>query len=445
MNKSFIYFSISVIQFSMLTFNSFGWGSGHRWITESAIEVLPEWQQKIIGKERKRLERRYSSYPDFYNSNRKEISPYIMPSLRKGLESNRTTLHMDTTPKLNLELFDYYVKRIIKDLKNPVTHIDGIRFMGTFCHSIQDRVCPAHSFPEDIYWEDMKQFLPPANGRSKIWDKCGFFNACKPFEISGYKPRLLGENADEIAFRLQTELSTHSLLKARKGYISFLKALYGGDRKGVKQYRQQCAENAARNIADMIGSILVLSSGTRIPRAKTAPLKSISFLDLPQLNNYDPDKQWAQRLTHHFWGMHWHRSNYYGMLIKNTAGGFPYPKKKQRPLSLKMKDDKEITKGFVQNSDYGHVFLVPPGVFSHLEATIGQQSDMENEAEYRFIIKSKGEKLYESDIIQKRGEPMRISVPLKKNIDRISLNVRKTNNNSSSTIHAVWGNPVLLK
>lgn len=411
----------------------FTWGKGYSNIVDAALKTLPEQDKQALSGNAGNLVKKYSLCPEKSDF----LKMDILKASKNAGKLGGNSFHMPINPYWDKEIFESLISEACDCLREGKNK-KACEILGILSHSVIDRNSPVDLYKRNYYCLRFKDFLPPPPS-SNIWQKGSFFSSAKTTSIGNYKPELLGESPEEIAFRLLCRIRKASLPNARKNFIPLLRAHYDSNKKQIDHFQSLYAKQAAKDVADLIHSIISVSKND-IPQKAQKELQSIPLQDAPEINLFNPNKSWAYNLAQHFWQWQWHMPNYVGRLWNNKSGGY----KKQKPLELKINDEIKIfPKGFSQGADYGHTFLIPKGKFSYFESTIGNDASLQGESEFYFIVKLDGKEAYKSPAFKKGSSAEKISIPLKK-AGSISLFVEKIKGKSSG-IHAIWGKPILKK
>jgi len=253
-------FLVALCAMVLFSTKALGWMAGHGRITNGAIETLPQWQKDFLGDQNKPLAWRYSFYPDWHHGKtRAETAPYIMPELKTGPKTNEMALHVNSTEELKRKVYRFYVDKALPLMANPETKIDGIKFMGTFIHLLEDRGCPAHSFPKDLFFKKFKMFAPPTES-----DFTWLHGPIEDINVEyttpkGYKPQLLATNAEELVWVLlkkNQKLET----QARSYILPILEQVYKKDKKKKRALQNEIAQEVTKLVADFIYTSICIAT-----------------------------------------------------------------------------------------------------------------------------------------------------------------------------------------
>lgn len=241
--------------------NLSAWSMAHKWITKDAIKTLPQWQKDFLGNEKKPLANRYCFYPDWHNGKtRKETTQYIMPVLKTGRTNDEIPLHVMATDRINTRLYRFYIYKIISLMKNRKTRVEGIRFMGTFFHALEDRGAPAHSFAQDLLFEKMKEFRPPPAGGKfiMIHGKLEDLNV-EYTGLSNYKPKLMATTPNELLWVLRKRIYDLNT-EARSYVLPILREVYQGHKLKSRSIQNEIALKNTELIADFMYTCISIAS-----------------------------------------------------------------------------------------------------------------------------------------------------------------------------------------
>ncbi len=224
------YLLLTVLAALMPLDAALGWSQPHLAITKAALEVLPAWQQKVLGEEMARLADDYCLIPDHVFTDRENAKFAMVEG--KPKEVYLLNLHLPAQQAENLETIRYFMGKAVGSLQAQNVK-DAARYMGTICHQIEDYGSPSHTMPGDNMFTLLEQFLPPTEVmRDKLLHgpvESGELTVT----IRDYIPALLGTTVEEAAWRLMHRIH-EGIINARSTTIPIIQALYAEDSKTVE-------------------------------------------------------------------------------------------------------------------------------------------------------------------------------------------------------------------
>jgi len=405
------------------------WGEAHRDITKAAIEVLPAWQQDILGGEAAKLSSDYCFIPDRVHTDI-ENGKFARMDSRPG-EIYLINLHLPAQQPQNLETLRYFMDKAVAALKAGRTG-DAARFMGTVCHMLEDYGSPAHTVPGDNMFTLLEQFLPPPE-RLKGQPLHGpIENGALDVVIKGYQPRLLGITVDEAAWRLLHRVH-EAILNARSTTIPIIQALYADDPKGVTSGQMKAATMDAKVVADAFYTILCLGAD-KFDATERESLRTVSiasFFPLEAVNLYFPQTEFAGAPN---WGYARH-----GVLVDGGA--------REVPLKLRLETDdgvagKEFADGISVVMGRSLTYLLPAGVYRRFTVLAGLHPELGAKGRVEFTIKGDGKPL--ASVTLNGDEPAhRFDCDLT-GVTQLQLVVSSRGPDGKSD-YAIWAEPIVAR
>lgn len=249
--------AIAFVAIACQTIPVAAWGP-HTEITRAALVILPNNKELATryGKDWDRIAKDYVWTPDWRNSIRPDhyADDYLLfPSVPS---------HLGHLPPEVKQTYIPYFRRALQAVRTESPQ-NAARWIGSLLHFVQDSGSPPHAFPTG----------GPLHGKMERWvDE-------SKISISGYKPRLLGENdvKAERAFAARMEsLINFSNERGRK-----LRPLLDKIENRVNQPLElESALECARVTADVLHTLFTL--GEKNPAGHTAGLTGT-------INHQSPD------------------------------------------------------------------------------------------------------------------------------------------------------------
>ncbi len=402
-----------------------GWGEPHVAITKAALEVLPAWQQDLLGDERARLGDNYCLIPDHVYTDKANAKYAMMES--QPNEVYLKILHLPTQQPEYLEALRYFMDKAVSALKAGQIG-DAARYMGTISHQLEDYGSPSHTVPGDNMFTLLQQFLPPTDAMKEKLMHGPIENGDFKVSIQGYQPKLLGSTVNEASWRLMHRVH-EGILNARTTTIPIIQALYAGDQESVVKHQLRAAVVDAQIVADAFHSILNLGSKENVNSAQTAqsPLPIGNFYPLEAVSLYYPQTQFSGVPN---WG-HAHS----GFIL---AGG-----DKSMPLKLRIASaNKEFVNGISPVMGKSLTFLLPKNVFSRFTVLAGLHPELGAKGRVEFTITGDGKPLASATV--NGSEPAHAFDCDIRTVAQLQLTANSRGLDAKSN-YAIWAEPLLLK
>lgn len=392
-----------------------GWGGAHRHISEVALESLAPWQREIIKSEYTNFIQTYCLIPDLYR--KKEQRDIWKPYM------SEVNLHYALRTEENYKAYTQYFN-VVCDEFSSGNIAEGMKLAGAFSHYLQDSICPAHfryakhtkltpdgpSFTRLDFCKEW-MIIPEKHKDSelhKVIDGGGITLDGLKNTIGGYKPKLLGGTRDEAIFNIATEHelymdeSYHYLLPMVDAYMK-------DDQELFADYGNASAAFAVKLTADFLYTALCLSKERFNPEYLASLSDAVYLSDIP---------------------------------VSESNKLLP----KYRPqqiLKLKMPDNSKriFEKGFGVEGDIEYSFVVMPDLFDTFSVYVGQNLAVDQGGGCSFQILLDGMPVKKTRIIGGLDQAEFLEVDLK-SARKITI---KTADRTSSSVQAVWGDPLLKK
>lgn len=418
----FVFTAISI--FLPVTF-ALAWGEPHLAITRAALNVLPVWQQELLGDQREPLWKEFCLIPDNVYSDKANAKFAAMES--KPGEVYITSLHLPAQQPENLEILRYFVGKAVASVReNKIS--DAARFMGTICHQLEDYGSPSHTIPGDNQFTLFQQFMPATEVMKDKLLHGPVENGEWSVSINGYKPALLGTSVDEVAWRLLHRVN-EGIINARSTTIPIIQALYADDKDGVLKHQQRAATMDAKVVADALHSVMCLGTGRFETEAKTATERVgiSSFWPLEAENLYYPQSQF---FSSPFWGC-----PHSGVTL---AGG-----NKSTPLRLRVGGEmKTFAEGISAGMGRSLTFLLPKDVYGRFTVLAGLHAELGGKGRVEFTVSGDGRKLAATTLTG-TDPAQKLECDLA-GIEQLKLTLTSRGLDPKSN-YAIWAEPSLVK
>ena len=401
----------------------------HQAITRAAIQVLPMWQQNILGEERSKLGSGYCLIPDRVYAD-KENAKFARMDSRPG-EVYLVNLHLPAQQPENLETLRYFMGKAVGMLRAGKV-ADAARFMGTICHMLEDYGSPAHTVPGDNMFTLLQQFLPPPD-RMKGKLLHGLIeDGDLAVVIRGYQPRLLGTTVDEAAWRL-LHRAHEAIINARSTTIPIIQALYADDAKAVTASQMKAATMDAQVVADAFYTILCLGA-EKFDAGERQSLRTVgigAFFPLEAVNLYFPQSEFSG-------SPNWGHARSGGVLEGGTM---------EVALKLRVEKDggaveKRFADGISVCMGKSLTYQVPVGVYRRFTVLAGLHPELGAKGRVAFTIKGDGKQLASATIAG--DQPAQVFDCDIAGVKQLQLLVTSRGPNAKSN-YAIWAEPMLIK
>ena len=397
------------------------WGRGHRLIRLWAVAHLPQWQRDLIGQQALgRLCKEYTSLQDKHAGGRApELDRYcIVPGVR-------LSLHDVNPAEPSARATRWYLDQIAAHLAAEETD-EAMKFLGVLCHWNEDPGCPsAHSSP--VSEVELKLLLPPPANKERfnyLYGAGGIMDT-GDYEIEDvpYEPVLLGRTLDEAVLRI---CQRQRLLQrqAAMHIVPIIQDMMHGDGRKADTHRAAAALINARHTADVIYTVLCLSTGRFGVATGT---------DSQLLTEWLPEFKG---------GMIPHPYYVTPFLIDQAMDA----RRQLHPLKF-FDTEPQPRQGYGMGTPFSLDFILAPGnVFAEFEATVGLHSRAGPDGAVRFAVVANGEELARTDVVKSGDQPVRLRVRLPQ-VDVLRLSLRTVAADGSTPGHnlTVWSKPVLLR
>lgn len=353
--------------------DAFAWGEPHLAITKAALDVLPPFEQQILGTELAPLGASYCLIPDHVFSE-KDNAKYAMMDDHPG-EVYLTRLHLPEQQPGNYDTLRFFIGRAVASLKEKRVG-DAARYMGTVCHLIEDFGSPSHTVPGDNQFDLIQQFLPPTDAMKDKLLHGPIENGTFAVSIGGYHPLLLGTSVDEAAWRLLHRVND-VIVNARSTTVPIIQALYAGDEKAVVAHQLRAATMDAKVTADALHTILCLGADKLDTPARDS-LQTAGIAHLWPLEAENLFFAQSQFFSAPYWG-HAHS----GFVLESGV--------KAVPLKLRVQEEgRVVERAFADGISAGMgkplTFLLPRGVFTHFTVLAGLHAGLGAKGRVDFTI-----------------------------------------------------------
>lgn len=238
----------------------FAWDKvNHANITRAAFEQLTRKEQRMFGSAADSMIEHYSLNPDYHRAavrqkNQARIDfyePYVNLPLLQNIkqwhknEDDNSGVCFYITAKL--------MHHAVLNLRKGEI-LEAAKYLGSLAHFTEDNTCPVHVLPD----KTIAQLLNSPNYPQPIDIHRAVDRAVFTVSISGYEPRLLGENlveaSEAIYFRFR-----ENRINARAKIVPLIQAVFAEDEAGIAKYGAAAAEPAARLFADILHTVCTLA------------------------------------------------------------------------------------------------------------------------------------------------------------------------------------------
>jgi len=416
----------------------FAWGSGYERITRAALQALNPEDRERLGTQAKRLASRHVFLP--------EGKAFAESKLARTLGGpaerySGGSIHMPIDASDDTALFETLVREAHGAIRVGRLQ-EGCEYLGVAAHAAIDRHSPVDLHVRHAFCYRLQYLLPAPEG-CDVWRKGPVLGHRGTVSLDGHVPERLGETPAEIAFRLQLRFRTRALPLARGKIIELLRARYRKDREEVLRNQSVLAEEAARTVADLMHSVLALSSTKAQPM--TASQITVSMVAVPEstpaLVPVTDAGSYEKNQYDHYWRLRWSRP-YCQRLWKNEAGSLPTDPALIRPLELTEGGQSRVAPvGFIHGSGPVHDFAIPKGVYREFRTRIGCHPGLGNkdESASQFMVLLDGKRAYTSPVLKRGDESVEVSVLLG---EARTLSLGSVPGKAG---HLVWANPVLCR
>lgn len=402
---------------------SHAWSRGHGLIRSWAVQRLPSWQRDLIGdRQLRRLCQDYTSLQDTHaGGNAPHLDPYcIVPGVQ-------LSLHDVNAPESSSQALFWYMDQISKQLSSNERD-EAMKFLGVLCHWNEDPGCPsAHA--TSIQEFELKILLPPPPEKANdnyLYGAGGIMDV-GDYQIPNtkYRPRLLGHDREEIALRIYQ----HQRLLQRRAathVIPIVQDMMYGDGKMAKERRTTAALDNAKHIADVIYSVICLSTG----RFEDGPPEG----DQQRLSAWLPDSPGGTMIPHPY---------YVTPFLVNQAMD---AERKLHPLTFPA-DTKpaHIAFGYGMGTPFSLSFTLAPGnVYRRFTVGVGLHPTAGPQGNVAFAVLANGEPLVRTRHVKSGGPPLEVNVLLPDvQVLHLTLQTIPAAGSDSEDNLAVWAEPTL--
>ncbi len=407
--------------------SALAWGWGHKWITQWAVERLPDWQQDYFGPdELAKLSDEYRAIQDTYSGSKSaELKPYVDTP---GVGARLHDVHAIGPSVVSIK---WLVQQVI-DRMAAGEPDEAMKYLGVLCHWHEDPGSPtAHASPiSESMW---RWLLPPANdqvqSQSYIY---GYKNVgLDVYEMhtpdEAYTPRLLGSTLDEAAARMYQDQRLLAHFAASR-ILRLLVAVNDNDQATRDALMTELALYNGRHVANIIYTVGCLASGN-IDAAEDQQNQSQDLAAwLP--NNYVLER---------------------GALYSPPYHGVPFlvnqsytPKRAVVPLAF-IGEERVYDTGFGVGANGVIQFTIAPGrVFDRFEAMVGLHASAGKDARVSFVVEKDGQEIARVGPMSV-GDGGRAIEAVLAGDDKIDLTLRCENATGSplSQVVGVWASPRL--
>lgn len=406
------------------------WGAMHGSITQSALSVLPSWQQELLAGQRSDLINLYCMIPDLAQAaaNKKEFGPLVL------LPNGEIFSHLPyKTREKNAYQIKYYFDKVVETVQ--ANDLDkAARWAGCLLHFLEDSGSPAHTMPGDNMMGLMKDLLPTPEAfqnqplHSLIEEGKLFIN------ISGYRPQLLGTTSEEAVMNL-IERYNAMVRNARSQVLPILQGVYRGVQDEINAGQLRAATMDTQVVADALHTMLCIAK-ERFDPEETARLAVVDVSSLTPVEvihqSYFPQ--------HSFF-----TEPYFGFPVRGgiLAGG-----KQKQTLALNVTKDGTVTAqefklGLGLGTGRRFTYALPDKVYDQFECMVGLHASLGKEGKVAFQVYADGVAVFDSGEMTGESPAQKVSLPVW-GVKEISIAVESRNTIRGHN-YAVIAEPTLSK
>jgi len=442
------------------------WGKEHGYITAAAVRALTKWARTALGAAGGPLAESYCSIPDF---------AYSKPEYRKYVAhwkaGDGLPLHYlpdsDTVERNYDRAFDgflFYFRNMQSAFARGAMD-EGARFAGAIFHFIQDAssqhgMDSPRGFKEPgacSPWPKLLQLFPPQRPdrpnavtllNERLRNSRGFQASLRRCAFDGYRPKLLGMNPAEAAFRLYQRY-WDVLYHCRMTAPDFFASIYANDKRRLLGTLKARMTASGKVCADILYTALCLGRN-KFPAGAARKLREVRVEKLVPLT-----RPWFTPTP-----VYYHNTVVVnGNLVANA---------RRRSLALLMPSGnsarirtfrhglgtgmgwREPEQSTQTNScDYAIRYRAPAGVYRWFTVSFGVNPNLPHSGKITLEVHFNGKKRATTGCISKPrpGKTARIDIRTGGAIDLVA---RHTDPSFPRIIkypevHVVWGNPLLTK
>lgn len=375
------------------------WGAMHGSITQSALSVLPEWEQKLLAAQSRGLIDLYCMIPDLAQApvHKKDFTRYVV------LPNGDLFCHLPfkTRDKTAYQI-QYYFNRVVETLREDDLE-QAARWAGCLLHYLEDSGSPAHTMPGDNQMGLMQDLLQvPEAFKNRAMH--GLIEEGKLWvNISGYKPQLLGTTVEEGVFNL-IERYNAMVRNARAQVIPILQGVHAGDQEAINAGQMRAARMDAEVVADALHTMLCVAK----ERFEPEEVALLAARDVSTLR--------ATEVIHQsYFPQHVYFSDpYFGSPVK---GGVLAQGKERQSLALTvLKDGKpaeqEFEKGLGLGTGFRMTYALPNLVYDQFECTLGLHATLGVEGKAAFRVLADGKDIFRSEELTGASPAQKVTLPV---------------------------------
>lgn len=409
------------------------WSEPHKAITRAAIETLPEWQKALLSEEAALIAEDYCLIPDHVFSD-PSVAKFAMRE-DQPKEIYRLNLHLPAQQSENLETLRYFFGKAVSSFRDNNIK-DAARYMGTVCHQIEDYGSPSHTMPGDNMFTLLQQFLPPSEGMRDVLLHGPVESGTLNLTLTGYKPRLLGTDVNEAAWRLMHRIH-EGIINARSTTIPIIQALYASDSNTVQEHQLKAAKFDAEIVADAVYTMVCIGGKTveelNASREGMA-LQRVAvgaFFPLEATSLYYPQSQF-------FSSPHWGHARSGVVLAEG---------KHAMPLKLKVASDgatveREYPNGISAGMGKTLTFLLPKGVYARFRVLAGLHPELGVQGSVQFSVLGDARELASVTVGgTETAQALECDVH---EVSELQLSLKSKGGEPKGN-YAIWADPVLQK
>ena len=403
---------------------AFGWGAGHKWIRQWAVQQQPQWVAEHFGANNvDALCQKYTSLQDAYAGSRS-------PALAKYcvIPDVRVSLHDVNPVEPTFTAVRWYLDRIQAELAAG-NGDEAMKYLGVLCHWNEDPgSLSAHSSP--VSEQLLRELIPPRDDQQNknYLFGAGSIGNERNVGLDGlsYQPQLLGRDIAGAA----VQITHHQELVRRHSAGLIVSALIGhveNDEDRLNRAIASALTCTARHIADVIYTVAWLTANGE----KDADAKGPG----------------DQRLTEWL-------SPTQGSMIPHPYYVRPYiinqsmdASRKLHPLALfdSNRQAQPVAFGMGMGAPYTLPFtFANGGVYDRMTVRVGLHPTAGAEGKVGFVVRLNGIEAAKVEPIA-AGEPAQVIDVALPDTDVVQLQLQTFAGEGSASLAnlAVWGEPLL--
>jgi hypothetical protein len=377
------------------------WGAMHGSITQSALSVLPAWQQEYFGDQKSPLINLYCMIPDLAQAPayKKDYSRFVV------LPNGDLFCHLPfkTRDKVAYQI-KYYVEKTIRAMQGTDVK-EAAHWAGCLLHYLEDSGSPAHTMPSDNQMGLIKDLLPVPDAFRHLPLHSPIEEGKLFISLAGYRPQLLGTSPEEVVSHLMERYNA-MVRNARAQIIPILQGTFRGVQEEVAAGQMRAATMDAQVVADALYSMLCIAKD-RFEAEEVAKLERID------LSSLTPNEVICQS----YFPQHTYFSDpYFGPPLKN---GILDAEKKHHTLVLNVAKEAggavaayEVKQGLGLGTGCKLTYALPNNVYDQFDCLVGLHATLGKEGKVAFKVLADGKQIFESVVISGETPAQKVNLPI---------------------------------